>query len=210
MLLYTFPWSNHAARVNIILQELNIPFDCKIVDLRGENRTPAYLAMNPNAKVPLIDDHGFILWESHAIMRYLCDSYNGGHWYPSDTQQRAKVNQWLDWSHAHLNTEAITINFNSLILQENGDLQKVQTAKQNIKPLLSVLNSALKSRDYLCDKISIADISLYTSVVYLVINGVDLGAYPEILRWYDAISERPSANTARLGMEEMKGLVPTA
>ena len=60
--------------------------------------TPAYKALNPNSKVPTIEDGDFVLWESNSIMRYLCTKYGGEALYPSDPATRADIDRWLDWS----------------------------------------------------------------------------------------------------------------
>src|SRR5215470_9923006 len=62
----------------------------------GRNRDPAYLAMNPNGLVPTIDDDGFVLWESNSIVRYLTSKHRSP-LYPTDPQQRADVERWMDW-----------------------------------------------------------------------------------------------------------------
>ncbi|WP_420993983.1 glutathione S-transferase family protein [Cupriavidus sp. 30B13] len=65
--------------------------------------TPAFLALNPNAMVPVIDDGGFVLWESNAILRYLAAQYGGAAIYPAAARERARIDQWLDWQACELN-----------------------------------------------------------------------------------------------------------
>jgi len=81
---------------------LNIPFEFKKVDsVKGEQRLPDFLKLNPNAVFPVIQEKsGFVLYESNAIARYLCGESNS--LYPSEPKTRALVNQWLDWKHASL------------------------------------------------------------------------------------------------------------
>lgn len=192
MKFYTFPMSNHAARVQMLLEELEIPYTPHMVNLDGDNRKPDYLKLNPNAKVPVIDDDGFILWESHAILRYLGNKY-GPAWYPTELQTRARVDQWLDWGHTRLNADAITINFNTIVLGEHGNQAKVRESKDNLKNLFPILDKALQNKDFVCGAISIADLSLFTTVIYLKNNQVSLEAYPHISRWYNTIKQRSSA-----------------
>lgn len=63
----------------------------------GLNRDPGYLAMNPNGLVPVIDDDGFVLWESNAIVRYLCATRGAGTLWPEDPKRRADAERWMDW-----------------------------------------------------------------------------------------------------------------
>ncbi|PMZ36985.1 glutathione S-transferase, partial [Pseudomonas sp. GW247-3R2A] len=61
--------------------------------------TPQYRAMNPNGRVPVIEDDGFVLWESNAIVRYLMAQHaNGTAWYPTDLKARAAADKWMDWT----------------------------------------------------------------------------------------------------------------
>src|SRR5215207_4661752 len=64
----------------------------------GVTKTPEYLAMNPNSLVPTIEDDGFVLWESHTIVRYLCAKHSLGKLCPSDVQARADAERWMDWA----------------------------------------------------------------------------------------------------------------
>ncbi len=197
MKFYTHPWSNHAARVAIVLKELNIDHEEKVVDLMsGENRTPTYLALNPNAKVPAIDDNGFVLWESHSIMKYLCGKYGNNALYPTDAETRAHIDKWLDWSHTRLNNEAVTINFNNVVLGENGNKEKVQEAIDNLSIALEILDDALQNTEYLCGKISIADISIYSSIIYIEKNNIDLKEFTHVSSWLTRMNNIESVQQA--------------
>lgn len=69
--------------------------------MSGKQNTSEFQKLNPNSKVPAIDD-GFMPWESQAIMRYLADKHKAHAWYPTDPKARARVEQWLDWNQARL------------------------------------------------------------------------------------------------------------
>jgi glutathione S-transferase len=108
MKLYGHPYSNHALRVQMLREECGIPYTYQVVDLmKGEQYTPSFLAMYPNGKVPVMDDNGFVLWESHVIMRYLADQHKAKAWYPSDLKARYQVDQWLDWNQTRLGPECL-------------------------------------------------------------------------------------------------------
>ncbi|NOU51027.1 glutathione S-transferase family protein [Pseudoalteromonas sp. JBTF-M23] len=201
MKLYTHPWSNHAARVHILLNELGLDYQAHAVELMEENLKPEYLQMNPNGKVPVLDDNSFIIWESHAILRYISDKYDDGKYYPNN-KQRYLVDQWLDWNHTRLNVEAITINFNNVVLGEEGDQQAVTAAKEEALNLLTILDQALSGKNFICDEFSIADISLFTSVVYLNENKVDFSQLRNVQRWFDAINQRASVKAPLEGIKE--------
>ena len=84
--------------------ELGVPFEREDWG-RGFQPTdaPGFLAMNPNAMIPVVQDGDFILWESNTIIRYLANRYGGEHLYPPEPQARARVDQWMDWQASDLN-----------------------------------------------------------------------------------------------------------
>src|SRR4051794_8385704 len=102
MRLYYHPLSSNSRRVVLTAIHLNVDIELVVVDLlKGEHKAPDYLRRNPNGKVPLLDDDGFTLWESHAIMQYLADGVPGQDLYPLERKARADVNRWLFWSAYH-------------------------------------------------------------------------------------------------------------
>ncbi|QGZ58324.1 glutathione S-transferase family protein [Paraburkholderia acidiphila] len=84
--------------------ELNLPFEREDWGAGFRStQTPEFLALNPNALVPVIKDGDFVLWESNTIIRYLASRYGGAHLYPADAVMRARVDQWMDWQATDLN-----------------------------------------------------------------------------------------------------------
>ncbi len=199
MKLYGHPFSNAARRVQMLCEECAIPYSYQQVDLmNGEQSTPAFLAMNPNAKVPVIDDEGFFLWESQAIMRYLCDKHKAQTWYPAEPKARAQVEAWLDWNQTRLGPEAGKIMFNTFFAVDKGNPQAIEDAKKWLLKILPVMNGELSKRKFLCgDQPTIADIAVATNLAYLEMCKHDLGPYPAVTKWFDAMKGRPSfAKTA--------------
>src|SRR5262245_37217357 len=102
MRLYHHPMSSNARRARMTAIHLGTKLDLVVVDLgNGEQRRPDFLRLNPNGQVPVLDDDGFVLTESHAIMQYLADTTPGQTLYPEDVRARADVNRWLFWSAYH-------------------------------------------------------------------------------------------------------------
>lgn len=185
MKLYGHPMSNHSLRVQALLEEFKVPYDLHIVDFeKQENHSEEYLEMNPNAKVPVIDDDGYILWESHAIMRYLCGKYERDDWYPNDYKERAHVDKWLDWCHTRLNPEAVIIAFNTF--RNTGEEERIAAAKEDVLSLLPIIEDVFKSQPYLCGRnMNIADLSLLSSIMYLDMCDAGLKKFPETRKWYE-------------------------
>lgn len=103
-LTYYFDLMSQPCRAVFIFLKMNgIPFQTKAIALRKlEHLTDEYAKLNPFKKVPTIDDSGFILTESMAIMSYLADKHKKSDWYPTDIQQRARINEYLHWQHLNL------------------------------------------------------------------------------------------------------------
>ena len=163
MKLYGHPFSNHTRRVTAFCEEARIPYDFQLVDLaKGEHRKPEYLALNPNGKVPtIVEDDGFTLWDSHAILRYLALKHRVTAWYPEDLKTRARIDAWLDFNHTRLGPETGKIAFNTLFLGAKGDQAKIAEGKKGLESVLPVLNDALGKSAYVCgNQPSLADLSL--------------------------------------------------
>ncbi|MBI5611513.1 MAG: glutathione S-transferase family protein [Gammaproteobacteria bacterium] len=199
MKLYGHPWSSNSRRVQLLCEELKIPYSHETVDLmKGAQYTPEFQALNPNAKVPVIDDDGFVLWESQAIMRYLADKHKANTWYPTEPKARAVVEQWLDWNQTRLGPEAGKIMYNTHFAGDKRNDQAIEDAKKWLEKILPVMDGALAKRPYLCGAaITLADLAVATNVAYLDHCRYDLAPYPAIRRWFDALKARPSfAKTA--------------
>jgi len=102
-ILYHFPLSPYARRVVALLEEAQLAFETKLVDLpTGAHLSAEFRAINPNHQVPVLVDGDLRLAESHAILRYLCARHDLYDWYPADAKRRALVDQWLDWDLSRL------------------------------------------------------------------------------------------------------------
>jgi glutathione S-transferase len=199
MKLYGHPWSNAARRVQMLCEELGISYAYEAVDLmKGVQYESEFVKLNPNSKVPVIDDEGFVLWESQAIMRYLADKHKAETWYPKDAKKRAVVEQWLDWNQTRLGTEAGKLMFNLHFAGDQRDDRAIESARKWLLKILPVLDGVLAKRTWLCgDGIALPDLAIVTSIWYLAHCQHDLAPYPAIRRWYAAVTARPSfAKTA--------------
>lgn len=194
MKLYGHPFSSNVRRVQMLCEECGIQYQYETVDLmKGEQYSPQFLAINPNAKVPVIDDDGFVLWESQAIMRYLADKHEASTWYPMEPKARARVDAWLDWNQTRLGQEAGKIAFNVLILGDKGDKQKIEEGKKSLTKILPVLEGALSAQSYICgNQPTLADFAFVPNFAYLEMCQYDLGEYPAVSKWYQTMKSRKS------------------
>ncbi len=194
MKLYGHPYSNNARRVQMFCEECGIPYTYRRVDLlEGEQYTEEFLRLNPNGKVPVIDDDGFVLWESQAIMRYLADKHGAAEWYPVDRRRRALVEQWLDWNQTRLTGPVEKIAFNTLFAGDKADRDAIASGHKALEKIMPVLDQALGASGWLVgDRPTLADLAVATNVAYLEVCRFDLQAFPAVSKWYESMKGRPS------------------
>lgn len=124
--------------------------------------TPAYRALNPNGRVPTVEDGDLVLWESNTVMRYFCEKYGGEALYPVDARQRAEINRWLDWSLSIL-SPADTQVFLATIRTPEAKQDKAEIARmvERAGQAYAIMNDWLKDRPFFAgEKFSLADLAL--------------------------------------------------
>ena len=110
---------SRASRVLWMAKELGLDYEHVKVDFAtGETRRPEHLALNPNGHIPVIDDDGFVLWESMAINLYLAKKYGAGGLYPARLEDEARAWQWSFWGMTEVERPVLTALFNRAILPE--------------------------------------------------------------------------------------------
>ena len=161
----------------------------------------AFFAMNPNRQIPVIEDDGFVLWESNAIVRYLSAKYGqggvGSHCtlWPQDAQTLANADRWMDWQTTSLNPQ-ISPPFMQLfrVAPEARDMALVAKAKIVIEAKLDVLDAHLSHHAYVAgDSFTMGDIPLGCSVDRWFKMPLAHAAHPHVARWYSSLRQRPGA-----------------
>lgn len=181
------------------VDELGIPYE-RIEAGRqfGVVNTPEFLAMNPNGLVPLIDDGGFVLWESNAIVRYLAARHGAGTLDPRDPQAHADADRWMDWQAVAFNPP-IGQTFTQLIRTPAAERSAavIESARQLAETRLAMLDAHLATHTYVGgDAFSMADIPLGLSVHRWLALPVQRETRPHIARWYALLRERKGAQQA--------------
>ena len=151
-----------------------------------------YLKMNPNARVPTIDDDGFVLYESNVIVRYL--SMKHGKLCPQDLQARAVAEQWMDWQQTTIGP-AITPVFWGLIRTppEQRDMKAIGEAAAELGRLYRQLDAHLAGRDFVAGRdFSMGDIPLGTMTYRFFAMEIERPHLPNLKRWHDRLMERPA------------------
>lgn len=200
MKLYTNPVSTSARPVVLFIAEKQLPVDTEIVDLMtGAQYKEPYASMNPNCRVPFLEDGDFRLTQSSAILKYLADKFDLPE-YPKDLQARARVNETMDWFLGDFYPEWASMIYPQILPHHKRPDAAVQAgtlawSKDKSARWLQILNDSWIGPDkaWLCgDAITIAD--YYASGVITLGEsvGCDLDAYPNISRWLAKVKALPS------------------
>ena len=157
----------------------------------------AYAAVNPNKRIPAIEDEGFILWESNAITQYLASKKPEAGLLPADGRVRAHVNQWQFWDISSWDPACATIVFERLVKKLLGmgepDPAKVQEGEQNFHRYAQILNDNLKGRKFVIgNTLTLADFSLGAWLNMTQPAQFPVAAYEEIKRWHASLMELPA------------------
>ncbi|KDD17980.1 glutathione S-transferase [Bordetella bronchiseptica] len=156
--------------------------------------TPEYLRMNPNRKVPLIDDGGFILWESNAIVRYLGARYGEGAISPADSCVRADADRWMDWQTTEWQPSMLPA-FMGLVrtAPEQRDAAAIEASARKAGKIALMLENALAGRDFIAGpQFSMGDIALGCAAHRWLGLPIERPATPHISAWYRRLMMRPA------------------
>jgi glutathione S-transferase len=201
MKIYDLAASGNARKVRALVYELGLTPEFVTVNVfKGEAKTPAVLAMNPNGRIPFLDDDGFVLWESNAILGYLAALHPERGLLPSDARGRADVDRWLFWQAAHLGTAVDRIGFQMVVKGMMGmggpDEAIVEAAKKDFYTCVGVLEGALGQKEYVTGRLSIADFSLFAQFTIAGLCGVGVDGYPVVKAWLGRMLARESVKHA--------------
>ena len=200
MKVYLTPPSPRAIKVLAVLNHLGLEPDIAFVDLvGGANQTAAFAALNPNRKMPVLEDDGFVLWESNAIIQYLASTTGDNGLWPSNPKAQADVSRWQCWELSHWGPACGTLVFERFVKQFFGqgdpNPSEVARGEEEFHRYVEVLNAHLRQRDWLVGSaVTLADISVGAWLVYAEHYPVD--AYREILRWYERLQALPAWSKA--------------
>jgi len=192
-------WGRHTSinvqKVLWCCDELKVSFDRKDVggDFGGLD-APEYLRLNPNGRIPTIEDGSFVLWEANTIVRYLCAIHGLGTLCPKMPEARADAERWMDWQICHILPGMLTMFF-GLVRTPEGERDNVaiEAARIRTQDFWKVLDAHLKTRSYLCgDDFTMADIPLGCHVQLWMRLPIERPRYPGLDAWFERLCERPA------------------
>ncbi|XP_050349420.1 glutathione S-transferase 1-like isoform X1 [Nymphalis io] len=182
--LYYLPPSPPCRSVMMTARALDIDLDLVLTNImEGQHKTPEFLKMNPQHTIPTMDDNGFILWESRAIMSYLVNAYGrDDSLYPRNPRQRALVDQRLNFDLGTLFKRYMDLYVPMLFKGEAYN----DEAAEKLNEALDWLNIMLEGRTFVAgDNLTIADISIVVTLSNLEAFGFDYSAHENVAKWFE-------------------------
>jgi len=201
MKLFDFAFSPNCRKVRAVAYELGIPLETSHVELtKGGGQAAEYLALNPNGRVPtLVDDDGYALWESTAIMRYL-SAKKGGALVPSTPHDVADMDKWMAWQLAHLGPAMSKVALEKIVKKLTGqgppDEAAIAAGTADFAKLTRVLDGELAGREYVAGTLSLADFALAAHYSLAPMCGLELSTYRNVNAWLERVLGRPSMRKA--------------
>lgn len=196
--LYTAATPN-GWKASVALEEMGLGYTAHAVNLmKGEQKTPEFLAMNPNGRIPVIVDReadNHVVFESGAIMVYLAEKT--GLFLPSDAKRKSQVMQWVMFQMGGIGPMMGQANVFHRYLEEKIPVA-IARYQNEVRRLFTVLDSRLENREYLVDDYSIADMANWCWVRTYEWSGVSIDGLDNLIRWKNSIEARPAA---RRGVE---------
>jgi glutathione S-transferase len=175
------------------LGELVLPYERIDAGMsHGVVNTPEYRRMNPNGLVPTLEEDGFILWESHSIIRYLSAKHGKGVLWPVDERARAVANQWMDWAFSF--QASVRDAFWGLIRTppEKRDPAAIESARVKSGEMLRILDAALADRLYVAGAFSMGDIPIGCEVQRWMRLPMERPRRPNVEAWFERLCARPA------------------
>jgi len=192
-----------------LLDEISLNYEhINVGSNKGDLNTEAFLSMNPNARIPLIEDNELIVWESNTILRYLASEYDSNRYCYSSPAERTNIERWMDWELATLQPDFISLFWEFYRTpKEQRNKEKINHYLNRCHNNISILNKHLKNRKYLAGSLfTIADIAVGTSFFRYYNMGVTVEEFENVNIWYQHLFNRDSyQKTIALPFDELKG-----
>ena len=198
---YFSPMST-ATLTSIVIEELGIPCERKQLDLKaGDTKAPAFLAVNPNAKVPTIVHDGVAIWESAAITMYLGEQFGVERGlYPAAGPRRGEAIKWIVWTNVTLGEAVYRRGYNGeWAAPGEGNPKAVARADADLAQLLGILDAALAERPFLVGDYTLADAHLNAFCDWLRHSKIDFSAVANVNAWSARCAARPAYQRVMAG-----------
>jgi glutathione S-transferase len=192
MKLYGAAYSR-AGRCIWMLEEIGQPYDHVGTSPRGETRTPEMLKLNPNGHVPVLDDNGYVIWESLAINQYLAEK-TGTLW-PAGVQAHGQIAQWSLWAMTEVEPHLVTMLMHMMFLPEaQRSPDAIEQAKAALAKPMQVLDAHLAGRPYLLGTdFNVGDLNVCSVLGLAAMLHYDFSPFANVGAWLGRCNGRPAA-----------------
>jgi glutathione S-transferase/GST-like protein len=192
--LYTAATPN-GWKISIALEEMGLPYEVRVIDFSAmEQKADWYVKLNPNGRIPTLEDEGFTLFESGAILIYLAEKT--GKFLPKGVQERSRVLQWLMFQMSGIGPMMGQANVFFRYFPEK--IQPViERYQREVTRLFGVLERQLATHEYVAGAYSIADMALWPWVSGHDYSGVSVEEFPSLRRWLTLVGARPAVQAGR-------------
>ena len=193
--LHVFPVSPRAFKVLAVAAYLRLDHEVCLVDMtKGEHKSAAFTALNPNQRMPVMEDNGFVLWESNAILQHLAAKRPDSGLAPADPAKRALVAQWQFWDMAHWDPACATLILENIVKRlfrnQPPDPVKVAEGLERFERVAKVLDAHLASRRFVVgDSVTLADFSLGSALNMSQAAQMPMESYNNMASWYARLTE---------------------
>lgn len=196
--IHADPITVNCRKVLAGLDLMGVPFELQHVDyFKGEQKSPEYLAINPNASIPAMTDGDYTLWESNSILQYAADMNGKEAFYPKDVRTRCDINRWLQWEGSHWFPSCYVFlveNCVKPLLGGAADQAVLDAQQANFHKLAGILDARLAGNRWIAGTPgpTIADIALAAPMHLHGWQKLPLADHPNLCRWMGDIEALPS------------------
>jgi len=214
MKLYGDPGSGSTRRVSAVLYHIGVDFEFQLIDLfKGDNRTPEFLALNPNGAIPALVDGDVVLYEASAINLHLVERFDSD-LLPKGAD-RARTLQWMFWAAEHWRQGPPALfgeRIAKVVMGIPQDLRVIADAEASIRKFSTILEAHLEGRRYVVgDKVTLADFDLAATFSHLSRTSPPYAEFPNVMAWHQRLlDEVPAWARTRDEVEERMAVLMAA
>ena len=201
--IHAFPLSPRSFKVLWTANHLGLDYELELVDFsKGAQRAPAFMALNPNAKAPVIEHDAFVLWESNAILEYFAALKPQSRLLPEEARARAAVTKWLFWESAHWDPACVPFAVERVVKKLFGrgaeDPAEIARGTELFKRVAEVLDGQLARHRFIAgEALSVADFAMGATMCIADAAQLPLETWQNIRRWRTEIEALPSWTKTR-------------
>ncbi len=198
LIIHAFPPSPRSFKVLLVAQHLGLDYQLRLVDLQaGEQRSAAMMKLNVNQRMPVLEDDGYVLWESNAILEYLAGLRPAANLLPQELRARLQVTKWLYWESAHWDQACAIFIFERVVKGRfnlgDENAVEIERGTKLLTRIAQVLDGELQKHPYVAgEQLSVADFALAAPLCLADAGRLPLSEYPGISRWRARITALPA------------------